>query len=397
MPCLKTLRPCGVLEDAVTETPRPTVFVLTLIMALLSFVGSSCTQSPVAHVAEQVDQLETAPWADPDVVIVEVDGKKITRGDYYHRVLEKFGARLLMAGIIKEELFLQEAARLGLQVSDDEVEADVEKRIALEAERAGGRENLEQIYRRDGLAVEDLKKDVAPQVRLEKLIVKVVQAKRVIDEATLRKRYKETFAETRYRLSHVAYNFARPNDPADVAERKKPDAVAKAVRATQEARSGVDFARIARAESDDQMTRDRGGDMGYVSIAELSNPQDAKLRQIVLELDEGEVSDPVEIEWTRSIHVFKLTEKVEHRSFGEVTGELRTELETRIPTREEIEAELVRLAQKADVRILGSPSGEFYKESIDPGASTRSPGAPARGVAPAETAVPSPEATRDGG
>ena len=390
MPRLTTLRPRPTPADASAERTLVTAFVRTLMTVLIttlaSFVGSGCTQPPMTHIAEQVERLEAEPWADPDAVIVEIDGTEITRGDYYHRVLEKFGTRLMLAGIIKEELFLQEAKRLGLEVTDDEVEADVKKRINLEAERAGGRENLEEIYRRDELTIEDLKKDVAPQIRLEKLIVKVVQAKRVIDEAALRARYKETYADTRYKLSHVAYNYARPDTPADVAARNKPDAVAKAVRAVQQARNGADFARIARAESDDAATRDRGGDMGYVSIAKLSNPHDAKLRKVVLGLEEGEVSEPIEIEFTRSIHVFKLIEKVEHRGFAEVAAELRKELETRIPMREEIEAVLVRLAQKADVRILGTPAGGFYKESIDAGGPFRSPGAPAATAAPAEPA-----------
>ena len=80
----------------------------------------------------------------------------ISRGEYYRRVLRRFGSRTMLSGIIKEELFRQEAARRGLTVSRDEIQARVDRLMEEEKERAGGPEELRRIYRQEGLSLEEV-------------------------------------------------------------------------------------------------------------------------------------------------------------------------------------------------------------------------------------------------
>ena len=112
------------------------------------------------EVANELRELETEPWGDPGSVVARVNGHQITRGEFYLRVLRRFGTMKLLAGLIKEELFLQEATRLGLSVDQVELDAEVEEILDEMAQKAGGREKLELQYARDGLTPAMIRRDL---------------------------------------------------------------------------------------------------------------------------------------------------------------------------------------------------------------------------------------------
>ncbi len=344
------------------------------MLSVLTLAAAGCVVPPGRAMEQQIESL--GAWDDPGEVIIEVNGRGITRGDFYQRLLEKFGARVLLSGVIKEELFLQEAERLGLEPSEEQVRREVERRIAFEAEQAGGQAELESIYRREGWTLDDIKKDYASRIRAEQLIINVIQANRVIDEPTLRKYWRETYARDRYRISHILYRYRERGMPEDLVARKKHEAMQKALRTVQRVRDGEDFASIARNESDDEMTRAQGGDSGlWVGVEDMA----PTVAQAVLTLDQGDVSDPLDVEELGSILVFHMTMKKPNRSYDECRDELAEELRTKIPDVQEIESALQRLASRSRIKLFGNPVTGFHEGPVDvPGAPGR-PGGERRG------------------
>ena len=141
------------------------------------------------------------------------------------------------------------------------------------------------------------------------------------DEATLRERYAEQsarFVEPGQRLaSHVLVQVA---PDADAAAQKA--ALDEATVVATEARSGKDFAVLAKEHSDDIGSKSQGGDLGWVEKG-VTRPQ---FEEALFALDKaGAISDPVKTD--DGFHVILLREVREERSkpFEDVRADLERE------------------------------------------------------------------------
>ncbi len=341
---------------------------VSLAALVLAASLAGCFGEPARVRAEREARiLESDPLTDPDKVLAEVNGHAITRGEYYRRVLKKFGTMTMLSGMIKEDLFLQEAARRGIAVKPEEVKAKVDELIAQEAADAGGKDKLEEIYRAQGLRLEDVRRDYARDVEMHLLIGKVTKALRKIDDEAVRGYYQATFAKTRYRVRHIPYSFPLRGLPEVDMARRKIEAREKAERTARRIREGADFAQIARQESED-MTRQTGGDLGYISEDQEMDPV---MKEAILKLKPFEVSDPVENNLLGAYHVVQVTEVLPHRSYAECEAQMKDELVSREPDQGEIQDALKALQSVAAIRIFGT--------EVQPAAAAGAPGREAKG------------------
>lgn len=331
----------------------PVVTVVPFVIVALAVLTSCASRDPEAWgratAAEEIKTLETRPWGDPEHIVATVNGRPITRGDFYVRVLNRFGTAKLLAGILKEELFLQEAKRRGIVASAAEVSAKVDEIIAEMARDAGGETELERIYEREGIALADLRRDLHREVSTQLVIGKVTMSFREIDDDALRKYYQGTYAKTRHRTRHIAYSFVPvPGQSEGEANRRKLEAFNKAVRTADRLRKGADFVTIARAESEDEVTASRGGDLGFI---DESSPMDPTLKKAIRELPAGGVSEPVENP-AGGYHIFQVTEIAPSQSYVDCLSTMQKELLEKEPTLEEIEGVLAKLRERSDVRVF---------------------------------------------
>lgn len=312
--------------------------------------GPGCLTEPArVKVGREANALETDPLLDPERVLAEVNGKPITRIEYYRRILKKFGTLTMLSGMIKEDLFVQEAQKRGIEVKPEEVDAKVNDLLAMEASDAGGEAKLAEIYRAQGLELSDVRRDYAQDVKMHLLIGKVTKAFRSLDEETLRKYYKETYAKTRFRVRHIPYSYPLQGYPEAELQRRKVQAREKAERTVKRIREGADFAQIARQESED-MTRQSGGDLGYISEDQEMDPV---MKDWILKLKPMEVSEPVENNLLGAYHVVQVTEIVPHKSFGECEEAMKKEILQKDPDPPEIQDALARLRAQSTVKVFG--------------------------------------------
>lgn len=141
------------------------------------------------------------------------------------------------------------------------------------------------------------------------------------DEAALRKRYedeKARFVAPEERLAaHIL--IAAPAD-ADAATLKAAEEKAAAL--AQQARSGADFAALARANSEDPGSKDAGGELPWVARdGSMVKP----FEDALFSMQAGEISAPVKTDY--GYHVLKLNDirGGGGRSFEEVRDELASE------------------------------------------------------------------------
>lgn len=122
------------------------------------------------------------------------------------------------------------------------------------------------------------------------------------DEATLRQRYeqeKSRFAAQEERLaSHILISV--PKD-ANAAAQKAAEAKATQL-AVQARTSGADFAALAKAASDDNLSKNSGGDLGWVGRNVMAKP----FEEALFAMKTGEVRGPVKTEF--GWHVIQLRE-----------------------------------------------------------------------------------------
>lgn len=193
----------------------------------------------------------------------------------------------------------------------------------------------------------------------------------VIDEALLRKRYQEqsakyTLAEQRS-VAHILVQVA-----ADASDADKKAAEARAAKLATQARApGADFAALAKANSDDAGSRDKGGDLGLISKGGLPGP----FEDAAFAMQAGEVRGPVKSDF--GWHVIKVNRirAGNQQPFEAVRAQLEAELQ---------QSE----GERAYNELTGKLVDAVYKNP-----SALAPAAQALGL-PVQTTAPF---TRDGG
>jgi peptidyl-prolyl cis-trans isomerase D len=208
-----------------------------------------------------------------------------------------------------------------------------------------------------------------------------------VDEEYTRQRHNYTGLELQVRARHI---LIQAGQDAPEAERTAARTRAEAILARVQ--GGEDFATVARAESQDEGSARRGGDLGFNPRGRMVAPFDEA--QFATEV--GQITDHV-VESQFGYHVIK----VEGRREGDVPeAEAKREIAERLYVR----ARSSELAREEAVRALGYLREGHTMEELDqqlarnwaPPAPPADPAAaPAPGAAPAEAATPEPAPERD--
>ncbi len=117
------------------------------------------------------------------LVVATVNGQFISRPELIKELETQYGQGTLET-IVTEALILQEAAKLGVSISDEEINQEIQK---LEEEMASQGQDLSQILSLQGVTREELKK----QIRLQKIVEEVVKRDVEVTAEDVEKYYEE--------------------------------------------------------------------------------------------------------------------------------------------------------------------------------------------------------------
>jgi parvulin-like peptidyl-prolyl isomerase len=243
----------------------------------------------------------------------------------------------IVSDLIDRALVAEDAERRGLRVTSDALE----ERERRETTQRGGDEKFKSFLNDHGLTREEYRAVLRDQVYGEMLTDEAAKNVSVSDEEV--KKYYDAHKNDpalqqpeRVSAAHILVA-ARPTVIAEQLRAEKHlagDALAAAVSAEvarrkgkaedlrRRAAAGADFARLARENSDDAATRDRGGDLG--SFARNSHTR--AFDDAAFALKVGEVSQVVETEF--GFHVIKLNAREQGRAItlSEAAPEIRKQL-----------------------------------------------------------------------
>jgi parvulin-like peptidyl-prolyl isomerase len=264
------------------------VFLLLLLVA--------CETPPAAPVQRAPTFTLSAPTAPPPTPTPErplaarVNGQPIYLVDYERQVAQYQDAlaasgvdiaspegqerlRQMRAQIldwmIEQVLIEQAAAGMGITVTDEEVQAAIAQLV----QDAGSQEAFQERLERSGMTLSDLQ----AQLRAELLRARVLE--RV--QATVPERAEQVHAR------HIL-----------VDTRERAEALLGQIQA------GADFAQLARTYSQDESTRDAGGDLGWFPRGVLLAPE---VEEVAFSLQAGQVGPVVQSQF--GYHIVQTLER----------------------------------------------------------------------------------------
>jgi peptidyl-prolyl cis-trans isomerase SurA len=202
--------------------------------------------------------------------------------------------------LIDEKITIAKIAELQIRVTDDEVNAAIEK---LKKDNLLTQEELAAGLKERGIPYETYKNLVKRDLELIRLISYEVKSKIIIRDEKIKEYYEQNRGEfTRDGRVHLAAIFLKRKDPSDEKELQK--LLAEAEEILSHLRGGESFVDLAKRHSQGPGAQE-GGDLGFFKSSQL----DPELSSHIAALSPGEVSRPM----IRSagVQIVKLLERQE--------------------------------------------------------------------------------------
>ena len=176
-------------------------------------------------------------------------------------------------------------------------------------------EEFEKALGARNITIDDLKKSITVDINARKLLNQEIKGKITISDADVKKYYEENkhkfHRPESYRARHILAAIFPPemlrSTPVTELQNKKEELTQKAEekidKIIKELKEGANFEELAKRISDDEASRENGGDLDVI----YKGIFDPTFDEAVSKLNPGEISGKVETQF--GFHVIKLTEK----------------------------------------------------------------------------------------
>jgi parvulin-like peptidyl-prolyl isomerase len=250
--------------------------------------------------------------------------------------------RQVLDTLIGEQLFDAESKSRGFEPTPAEIDQRVQQVIAA----WGGEEGFERALQAQGLDRQYVRKEVIQTLTFEKVMEREIKPAIKISEEEVQGYYEQYKDQLRvpatYKLRQI-----RKILPADASAEAKAAARAQLEELRRQASGGADFAALAREHSDDEKTREQGGEMPWIVLTGRGGGVD----QVIAGLEVGQMSEVFESD--AGLHLLRLDDRKPERvkTLEEARQEI-TEVLTAARARQEIQRRVESLKAAASVEIL---------------------------------------------
>ncbi len=270
--------------------------IAALVFALSGVVGS---HGPITHAWAQTGPQRIAAVVNDDVITSQdlIDRLALTlatSGLPNDVATQQRLAPQVLRGFIDEKLQLQEANRLGLSVSDAEVDAAIDN---IAQRNKTTRTDLIRYLTDHRLSPQSYRDQLRAQISWIKVVGRELRPRIVVTQEQVdlaMKRNANATADTELMLSEIMLPVYDRSQEASVLN--------DAQGLVQSLRSGADFAGLARQVSA-AASAENGGDLGWVREAAII----PDLRAQIGALKVGEISDPLVS--AAGVHIFQLRDR----------------------------------------------------------------------------------------
>lgn len=321
---------------------------ILLIAACLSAGGLATVATPATADAEVIDRIvarinndivtfyELKQAATPFMLQNGIEPSALEDPEQRKQIYDK-----ALEDLVERKLLLQEAEKLDLSVSDEQVD----QWLAYTRQQQNmSEEQFRDMIKQYGMSYDAYRNMIRQNLLKLRLVkVKVGSQVSVSDEEVnqlYEKRFGSSGAQSKY--IEVRHILVRPADDSDAALAKARE---QAQAAKQAVEGGTDFAEAAKKYSEGP-SAEQGGYLGTFSQGDL----DPEFEQAAFALDKGELSDVVRTQF--GFHVIKVDD-VEYREDGaaeERKAQLRAELQQKAVERQ-LQAYVQNLRARSLVQV----------------------------------------------
>lgn len=253
---------------------------LSIVVALATFVAG-------LPVPGQAQSVQTIAAVVNDEVISNYDLQQRVRlvisssgANPTERIADQFRAQILDS-LIDERLQVQEAKRLNIPIADQEVDGAVQ---FIEQQNNMDSGNLEKLLSSQGVDIGSLHDQLRAQIAWSKVVGQRLRPRVVVgqDEVDTMVERLKTGGRSEHLTSEIflAFNDQNPNIRKDIES--------NAAALVSQLRGGAAFGIIAQQFSQ-SVSAASGGDLGWISSAELPEPVGPTLETLAVD----QVSDPI--------------------------------------------------------------------------------------------------------
>lgn len=255
------------------------------------------------------------------MIPVLADAQQIADEKERARRIQKLTSQMLDE-MVNEELVVQAAEEAKIDIEPAEVNAaldEIKKQNNLDDAK------FAKALAEQGFTLSSYKQDLRRQLLRLRAQNTLVRPRVNVTDEDVRARYdqmqRRSEAVSAVRLSHILLKV--PQQPT---EQQLNDAKDRAAKAISRVKAGEAFADVAKDVSDDDSTKDTGGELGWFERGSMSSPE---WEQVAFAMDKGEVRGPVN--GPQGLHVLYVSDikRVDMKSFDELKEQIRGELNRR--------------------------------------------------------------------
>jgi len=311
--------------------------ILSAAIALLLIAGAAAAQmfGPAITINDvEVSRAKVQAQTDHLVNQRGLGSGGLTQPSEYRKIQEEIVEQLVV-----QELLWQEAQRRGIVVSEDAVDAELEKL------KSGFQTDLAFQFRIEegGYTEETFRENIRQQKSVQKMITDELMPAAEPDEETIRTFYEENIDQMaipeQVRARHILVKFDA-NDPASRAAAEE-----RIAKVQSELAGGANFAILATELSEDSSAQS-GGDLGWFERGTMVRP----FEDAAFALEPGEVSEVIETGF--GFHIIRLEDRTEARTatLEETAPQIRAYLGQQ-NLENAIEALVTKLREEGDVQV----------------------------------------------
>ncbi|RKD33929.1 foldase protein PrsA [Thermohalobacter berrensis] len=216
-------------------------------------------------------------------IVAKVNGEAITKDELYEILVKQNGKQALDV-LITEKIIELEVVKANIEVS----EKDIEDRMQDLINNYGDEEGFKQTLESYGYTIEDVRKDIETNIKIEKLL----EPKITISEEEMKSFFEENkqmFAtEEQVKARHILV-----------------DSEEKAIEIREKLLADGNFADLAKEYSIDTFTKEQGGELGFFKRGQMV----PAFEEVAFSLKAGEISQPVKTQF--GYHIIKVEERKE--------------------------------------------------------------------------------------
>jgi parvulin-like peptidyl-prolyl isomerase len=248
--------------------------------------------------------------------------------------------RTILDTMIEQKLLEQQAKKLGIKVSESEVDSAVN---SVMAKFKLTEDQMKAVLAKENLTAEEFREQWRLQILSQKVVAAKLQGQLAVTEDEIEEYYKKNYGSgervDEVKLAHILIT----PDAAGGEEQAKQEAE----KVAELAKSGEDFGKLAKEYSDDTISSVKGGELGYFRRGDLVD----SLEKVAYSTPVGGIAGPVES--PAGYHIIKvLDKKMNEGSLDDYREEIKAKL-YREKAQEQLSAWIDEIKSEAyiDLRI----------------------------------------------